>query len=119
LVEVFGNRSHPAWNQELWKWVSLINTFCNRSEVKILHWNSDGAFFHDDYIDKNEESTFITTSDGNYDVFEFSRRLYSDGKHTMEYETSGAVMDLHSGELGHLSQGQYFYEFIKNIDGIL
>jgi hypothetical protein len=28
-------------------------------------------------------------------------------------------MDLHSGELGHLSQGQYFYEFIKNIDGIL
>ena len=119
LVEVFGNRSHPAWNQELWKWVSLINTFCNRSEINILHWNSDDAFFHQDYIDKNELKTFIKTPDGSLDVFEFSRRLYSDGKHTMEHETSGAVMDLHSGEIGHLSQARYFYEFIKNIDGIL
>jgi hypothetical protein len=30
----------------------------------------------------------------------------------MEHETSGDVMDLHSGELGHLSQARYFYEFI-------
>jgi hypothetical protein len=119
LIEVFNNRSHPAWNQELWRWISLINTFCNRSEVKILHWNSDDAFFHEDYIDKNELQTFIKTPDGSLDVFEFSRRLYSDGKHTMEHETFGAVMDLHSGEIGHLSQARYFYEFIKNIDGIL
>jgi hypothetical protein len=112
LIELFNNRSYPAWNDEVWKWVSLINTFCNRSEVKILHWNSDGEFFHEDYIDKNEVNTFITTPDRNFDVFEYSRRLYSDGKYTMEFETSGDVMDLHSGEFGHLSQARYFYEFI-------
>jgi hypothetical protein len=119
LVEVFGNRSHPAWNHELWKWVSLINTFCDMSGVKILHWNSDGAFFHKDYIDKDQVDTFIRTPDGSLDVFEFSRRLYSDGKHTMEFETFGHVMDLHSGEIGHLSQARYFYEFIKTIDGMI
>ena len=119
LVEVFGNRSHPAWNHELWKWVSLINTFCDLSGVKILHWNSDGAFFHKDYIDKDHVDTFIRTPDGSLDVFEFSRRLYSDGKHTMEFETFGQVMDLHSGEIGHLSQARYFYEFIKTIDGMI
>ena len=113
LTEIFNNRSHPAWNKELWRWISLINTFCKLSEVKILHWNSDYEFFNEDYIDKNEIDTFIKTPDGNFNVFEFSRRLYSDGKYTMEFETSGDVMDLHSGEFGHLSHAKYFYEFIK------
>jgi hypothetical protein len=119
LIEVFNNRSHPAWNSELWNWVSLINTFCNRSDVNILHWNSDGAFFHDDYINKDEVGSFITTPDGNFDVFEFARRLYSDGKHTMEHETLGEVKDLHSGELGHLSHAKYFYEFIKKRENLI
>jgi hypothetical protein len=114
LTEIFNNRSYPAWNGELWKWVSLINTFCNLSGVKILHWNSDGSFFHKDYIDKDQVGTFIRTPDGSLDVFEFSRRLYSNGENTIEFETFGEVLDLHSGELGHLSQAQYFYEFIKN-----
>ena len=119
LIEIFNNRSNPEWNKELWNWVSLINSFCNLKGVNIFHWNSDILFFLEKFINKDELSTFITTPDGNFNVFEFSRRLYSDGKHTMEHETSGEVMDLHSGEFGHLSQGRYFYEFIKNIGGIL
>ncbi len=119
LIEVFDNRSKPAWNEELWRWVSLINTFCRRSDIKILHWNSDSAFFHKDYINNNEVSNFITTPDGDLDVFEFARRLYSDGKHTMEYETSGDVKDLHSGELGHLSHAKYFYDFIKKRESLI
>jgi hypothetical protein len=119
LIEVFNNRSHPEWNAELWRWISLINSFCHLNGVHILHWNSDDLFFNEKYDDKDEVGTFIRTTDDSLDVFEFSRRLYSDGKHTMEYETSGAVMDLHSGELGHLSQARYFYEFIKTRDGII
>lgn len=113
LIEVFENRSHPEWNTELWRWISLINSFCKLSGVKILHWNSDYSFFDERYIDNEEVTTFIKTPEGSLDVFEFSRRLYSDGKHSMEFETSGAVMDLHSGEIGHLSQARYFYEFIN------
>jgi hypothetical protein len=119
LIEVFNNRSHPAWNKELWRWISLINTFCKLSEVKILHWTSDDEFFNKVYIDKNEVDTFIRTPDDSLDVFEFSRRIYSDGKHTIEHETFGKVMDLHSGELGHLSQARYFYEYIKTKDGMI
>jgi len=37
----------------------------------------------------------------------------------MEYETSGDVKDLHSGEFGHLSQAKYFYEFIRKRDKII
>jgi hypothetical protein len=89
------------------------------SEVKILHWTSDDEFFNKVYIDKNEVDTFIRTPDDSLDVFEFSRRIYSDGKHTIEHETFGKVMDLHSGELGHLSQARYFYEYIKTKDGMI
>ncbi len=65
---------------------------CNLSGVKILHWNSDGSFFHKDYIDKDQVGTFIRTPDGSLDVFEFSRRLYSNGENTIEFETFGEVL---------------------------
>ena len=119
LIEVFNNRSNPEWNVELWKWISLINSFCRLSGVNILHWNSDDLFFNENFNDKDEVELFIRTPNGSLDVFEFSRRLYSDGKHTMEHETSGDVIDLHSGEFGHLSQAKYFYEFIKKRDKII
>lgn len=114
LIEIFDNRSHPVWAKELWQWVSLINTTCRLLNVKILHWNSDDTFFSKKYLDSDEVKTFITSPEGNLDVFEYSRRLYADGKYTMEFETSGDVMDLHSGEFGHISQAKYFYEYIKN-----
>ena len=116
---MFNNRSNPEWNVELWKWISLINSFCRLSGVNILHWNSDDLFFNENFNDKDEVELFIRTPNGSLDVFEFSRRLYSDGKHTMEHETSGDVIDLHSGEFGHLSQAKYFYEFIKKRDKII
>jgi hypothetical protein len=71
----------------------------------------------DKYIDKNDVDSFIRTPNGSLDVFEFSRGLYSDGKRNIKDETCGEIMDLHNGELGHLSQSQYFHEFIKKIDG--
>lgn len=119
LIEVFNNRSNPEWNAELWKWISLINSLCRLSGIKVLHWNSDDLFFNEKFNDKDEIDTFIRTTDGRLDVFEFSRRLYSEGKHTIEHETLGVVKDLHSGELGHLSQARYFYEFIKTRDKII
>lgn len=119
LIEVFNNRSNPEWNAELWKWISLINSLCRLSGVKVLHWNSDDLFFNEKFNDKDEIDAFIRTTDGRLDVFEFSRRLYSEGKHTIEHETLGVVKDLHSGELGHLSQARYFYEFIKTRDKII
>jgi hypothetical protein len=119
LIEIFDNKSHPEWNNELWEWISLINSFCKLAGVKILHWNSDDTFFNEKYNDKDEVDTFIKDTDGNLDIFEYSRRLYCEDKYTIEYETCGEVEDLHSGEFGHLSQARYFYEFIKNIDGIL
>lgn len=113
LIEIFNNRSNSGWCKELWEWVSFINTFCKLKGIEIYHWNSDKEFFNDKYIDMDEVNTFITTPDGNLDVFEFSRRLYSNGKHSINLETSGEIMDLHSGEFGHLSQAKYFFEFIK------
>jgi hypothetical protein len=119
LIEIFNNRSNPEWNTELWNWISLINTFCGLKGVNILHWNNDNSFFLEKFINKDELSTFITTIDGGLNVFEFSRRLHSNEKYTIEYETSGEVKDLHSGEFGHLSQAQYFYDFIKSRDGLI
>jgi hypothetical protein len=116
LTEIFNNRSHAEWSIELCRWISLINSFCKLSEIKILHWSSD-SFFLDKYIDKNDVGSFIRTPQGSLDVFEFSRGLYSDGKRSIKDETCGEIMDLHNGELGHLSQSQYFHEFIKKIDG--
>ena len=116
LTEIFNNRSHAEWSIELCRWISLINSFCKLSEIKILHWSSD-SFFLDKYIDKNDVDSFIRTPNGSLDVFEFSRGLYSDGKLSIKDETCGEIMDLHNGELGHLSQSRYFYEFIKTIDG--
>jgi hypothetical protein len=116
LTEIFNNRSHAEWSIELCRWISLINSFCKLSEIKILHWSSD-SFFLDKYIDKNDVDSFIRTPRGSLDVFEFSGGLYSDGKRSIKDETSDEVMDLHNGELGHLSQARYFHEFIKTIDG--
>jgi hypothetical protein len=116
LTEIFNNRSHAEWSIELCRWISLINSFCKLSEIKILHWSSD-SFFLDKYIDKNDVDSFIRTPHGSLDVFEFSRGLYSDGKRSIKDETSDEVMDLHNGEFGHLSQARYFHEFIKTIDG--
>lgn len=113
LIEVFDNRSHAEWNKELWKWISLMNSFCRLSGVNILHWISDDSFFNEKFYDKHEIETFITNPEGNLNVFDFSRGLYSDGKYTIENETLGDVRDSHSGEIGHLSQAKYFYEFIK------
>lgn len=119
LIEIFNNRSNPAWNMEVWKWISLINSFCKSNDIKILHWCSDELFFDEKYNDIDEVDTFIKTPQGSMDVFEFARGLYSDGKHSMEFETSGDVMDLHSGEIGHISHARYFYEYIKSIGGII
>jgi hypothetical protein len=116
LTEIFNNRSNAEWCVELCRWISLINSFCELSGIKVLHWTSD-SFFLEKYIDKYDADSFIRTPNGNLNVFEFSRALYSDGKQSIENETSGEIMDLHNGEFGNLSQAQYFYEFIKTIDG--
>lgn len=116
LMEIFNNRSNAEWCVELCRWISLINSFCKLSEIKILHWTSDSYFFKE-YTDKCDFDSFIKTPNGDLNVFEFSRMLYSDGKRSIKDETSDKIMDIHNGEFGHLSQAQYFYEFIKTIDG--
>ena len=39
--------------------------------------------------------------------------IQTNNKHTISLETNGIVNDMHLGELGHIKQAEYFYNYIK------
>jgi hypothetical protein len=119
IEEIFINRTHPLWLDEVHNWVKFINSFMEKSGVNVYHWTSDENIFgnEEDFIDK---SKFIippyTHATPKMILGYLSQPHYYDNQFKAKIieETNGEINDCHFGEHGHKVQSEYFYDHIIN-----
>jgi len=93
IDEMFVNRTHTKWLDEVYSWEKVIKKLCEVMGVKLLIWSFDSTF---------------PEHDG------FQGRLLNFGATTIFGETDGKVPDQHFGEKGHIVQFQYFLDVLNN-----
>ena len=103
--EILLNRDHPAWIDEVHKWIKFIHMYCQLKKIILINWSSD----------KNLNFDLISNPPDNDLIYHINETLY-DGKKisNIKDETGGVVNDGHHGEFGHKLMCEYFYNLIKN-----
>lgn len=117
IEEIFYNKSHPIWNQEILGWIKIISYLCDLKKVKVHHWTSDydiGCLFN-----KMDDEKVISVLDAENKCLGLMERITQinheqTGTHCrIIHETNYEIKDGHFGEYGHVAQADYFYNFIK------
>lgn len=121
INQIFVNRTHSLWNEDLVKWIYFINLFVHNIGAHIFHWTSDvnttsyllknNSWDHRFILPKKDETNESLDLMG-----EISNIVNTNGKMIAKIiqETNGDVNDGHFGEFGHKAQCDYFYNYISN-----
>ena len=121
MDEIFINRTHPLWIEEVVSWILFINLFVHKVGAHVFHWTSDPntckqfkEWFKDDYrfINGNDYINLNRTIMGEINDLVLLKMGKNFAK--ISDETNGVVDDGHFGEYGHIEQSEYFYDYIKN-----
>lgn len=96
VEEIFYNRSHDYWANEVRSWENLIIHLQKLVNFKLLIWSFD------DKLSDNKKNLHF--------------RLSELGAETIRQETKEVVVDGHYGKKGHIVQSEYFYEKIISMD---
>lgn len=99
INELYVNRNHHCWVEEVLLWNTLISKVTDGIGVKFINWSFDDTFPNDIFILND---------------------LIEMGATTILEETNGLINDKHFGEIGHLIQANYLYnKLINNKQNIL
>jgi len=98
IDEILTNRMESEWKTEIYSWETLINLLSTKIGFNIIYWTFDDTLHKKDYVGGDTNSLMET--------------LLKNGANTIKMETNGVVNDIHFGELGHIIQSNYFYEFL-------
>lgn len=119
LNQIFVNRTHPLWHEELLLWIEFINLFVHNVGAHVFHWTSD-IEFHQTISEKYYwDHRFIKPlpNDRNLDLMGSICNLFDDNgekiKANILEETNHEVKDGHFGEIGHRKQADVFFDYIK------
>lgn len=96
IEEIFYNRSHDYWVNEVRSWENLILRLQKLINFKLIIWSFD------DRLSNEKKNLHFTFSEM--------------GGETIKEETKGVVDDGHYGKKGHIVQNKYFYEKIIRMD---
>lgn len=117
IDEIFYNRTHPIWVEEVYGWIKLINLYCDLKKVKVHHWSSDDDMTcHFNQIDEEKFISVLNSENKCLGLMEHISELNykQTGQHSrIIFETDNQIQDGHFGEYGHIAQAEYFYNFIK------
>lgn len=92
IDEILVNRFNYMWVDEVYDWMSVIDSLSNKIDFKVIYWSFYGVFPKLYILDK----------------------LLDLGAETISEETKGLVTDkFHLGEKGHIIQYEYFKEKLK------
>jgi hypothetical protein len=91
--EIFVNRSHTKWLDEVRSWEKVIKKLCEVMGIRLLIWSFDHTF---------------QEHDG------FHSKMLLLGAETIHKETNGKINDQHFGEKGHITQCNYFLEVLTD-----
>jgi mRNA-degrading endonuclease RelE of RelBE toxin-antitoxin system len=114
IEDILVNRTNSVWVQELIHFTKIINELCKEKGAKVFYWayNEDLIWSYiETYWDDYNSDIVITPE--KYQLLTHLDKA-TDNRHTIERETDGEIQDAHLGELGHIAQSEYFYNFIKN-----
>jgi len=117
IEEIFYNRTHPIWVEEVYGWIKLINLYCDLKKVKVHHWTSDDDMTCQfNQYDDEKYISVLETANRCLGLMEYISELNyeQNGTHSrIIFETNDQITDGHFGEYGHTAQAEYFYNFIK------
>jgi hypothetical protein len=122
LEEIFYNRTHPLWVNEVHKWIFMTNAYANKVGAKIYHWTSDSNIFDKNSKFANDEKYIIIKNEKypNYDLLGYlslpCHYKCNDYIAKISDETKNLVMDNHMSEYGHKMQAEYLYDHITGVD---
>ena len=120
LDEIFYNRTHPKWNDEIRSWIRFINLYLSGIDVDVYHWTSDGKLFNGTTDFGKDDRKIIKITNQHYIESDLMSYLCSPYHYDMKNiakimeETNGEVHDWHFGEFGHIKQAEFFYNYIVN-----
>lgn len=124
--EIALNRTHPLHVQEMYDYENIINALCKSIGCDVYYWSSDNfviiplpkeKLFQKKYIlhDLLHPEPYLDR----IGISCFFESLKKYGFKYIDEETSGGVLDLHPGEVGHQTIYRLFYEYImkwKDVD---
>lgn len=121
IDEIFVNRTHSLWIDEIITYINFINFLLFKNNTKIFHWTSDYNMAEYLLTKYPKDNRYIKpTFDGNTkkiilsEIEEICNLNLERPIATIFQETNGIVKDCHFGEYGHITQSEYFYNYIKN-----
>lgn len=119
IKEMFYNRTHPKWLEEVYMWVKFINLYCGIKKINIFHWTSDIDMKHFQCVNDGKNIIPVVSEEKYWTLMGYIMRenLRENGLlSVIKDETNNEIIDHHFGEYGHKHQAKIFYNFIiKNI----
>ena len=118
IEDILVNRTNTIWIDEIIKFTKIINELCKNKKINIYYWSYDDSKYipymqrHYNEFDLSKWITFLDDYDNIYKLLNYLN-IQTNNKHTISLETNGIVNDMHLGELGHIKQAEYFYNYIK------
>ena len=97
LEEVSNNRKLTPWHDELYNWEQHILFLSKTMGFKVYFWSFDNTL---------HKSYYIST-------INFRNKLIDMGAEDITMESKGVLEDKHFGEMGHIIQSDYFFNYIK------
>jgi hypothetical protein len=115
LEKLMVNRSNQVWLNELIYYTKIINEICKEKNVHLFYWT-----YHEDIIFSYIETTWpqfntdkiLKSPQKNEYLISYLSKICKN-KHTIAGETDEKIQDAHLGEIGHQTQAELFYDYIK------
>ena len=114
IEELFYNRTHPIWLEEIYAWIKIINHYCKLKQVKVYHWSSDNDLTK--YFNEKNDKRFISVPNGYSDLMHYISDSYFNSTGLscrIIDETKGLIKDGHFGEFGHIAQSDYIFNHLS------
>ncbi len=96
LEQVTNNRTLDPWKNEIYNWEQHIEQLSKIIGFKVFFWTFD---------DNLQKPHYISTNN-------FREHLIKLGAEDITTETKGVLVDDHFGEIGHIVQSEYFFNYI-------
>lgn len=106
------NRSSEIWFKEILYWTLIIDEICKLKNIKLFYWSfsEEILVFLQNNFKKYDKNKYIRSR---VQPLYYTLCKLANEKATIIQETDNQIQDGHFGQYGHITQADYFFNFIN------